>query len=227
MEELRTLNLELEQRVAQRTKELEESNRDLEQKNKMLEKLALTDALTGLFNRRAIDRLGERELRRRDRYPGPLSVGLIDVDHFKDINTRHTHSGGDKVLIDLGNVLKSSLRTVDSLGRIGGEEFLVVAPETGIDGATILGERIRSNVEKNVFTYKDAMNPVDRVIPVRVSIGFAVAEDGMEVDYEHMRHMAAAALSEAKSSGRNQCVVLRMPAIPLEPGSDRYPIQSA
>ncbi len=227
LEELRTLNLELEQRVIQRTKELEESNRDLEQKNKMLEKLALTDALTGLSNRRAIDRLGERELRRRDRYPGPLSVGLIDVDHFKDINTRHTHSGGDKVLIDLSNVLKNSLRTVDSLGRIGGEEFLVVAPETGIEGANILGERIRSNVEKNVFTYKDAINPVHTTIPVRVSIGFAVADDGMEVDYEQIRHLAATALSQAKSTGRNRCIVLRMPAIPLEPGTDRYPIQSA
>ena len=227
VEELRNLNLELEQRVAQRTKELEESNRDLEQKNKMLEKLALTDALTGLSNRRAIDRLGERELRRRERYPGSLAVGLIDVDHFKDINTRHTHSGGDKVLIDLSNVLKSSLRTVDSLGRIGGEEFLVVAPETGMEGAIILGERIRSNVEKNAFTYKDAIKPVDIVIPVRVSIGFAVAEDGMEVDYEQLRHIAAAALSEAKSSGRNRCIVLRMPAVPFERGGDRYPIQSA
>src|SRR6202040_3405420 len=87
LDELRRLNLELEERVQQRTRELEEANHELEQKNKMLEKLALTDPLTGLSNRRAMDRLAERELRRRDRrHHGPLSLGLIDVDHFKDIN---------------------------------------------------------------------------------------------------------------------------------------------
>src|SRR5207302_65397 len=83
LEELRRLNLELEQRVLQRTRELEEANHGLEHKNKMLEQLALTDPLTGLPNRRAMDRLTERELRRRDRYPSPLAVGLADVDHFK------------------------------------------------------------------------------------------------------------------------------------------------
>src|SRR5262249_14246223 len=76
LEQMRQLNAELEQRVAQRTKELEEANHELEQKNKMLEKLALQDPLTGLPNRRAMDRLAERELRRRDRYPGPLAIGL-------------------------------------------------------------------------------------------------------------------------------------------------------
>src|SRR5262249_40549938 len=74
LEQLRQLNAELEERVAQRTRELEETNQELDQKNKMLEKLALTDPLTGLSNRRAMDRLAEREMRRRDRYPGPLSL---------------------------------------------------------------------------------------------------------------------------------------------------------
>src|SRR5205085_9259794 len=79
LEELRQLNLELEKRVADRTRELEEANHELEQKNKMLEKLALTEPLTALPNRRAMDRLAERELRRRDRYPSGLTIGLIDV----------------------------------------------------------------------------------------------------------------------------------------------------
>jgi diguanylate cyclase (GGDEF)-like protein len=216
LEQLRQLNTELEERVAQRTKELEETNQELDQKNKMLEKLALTDPLTGLSNRRAMDRLAEREMRRRDRYPGPLSLALIDVDHFKEINARYLLPGGDKVLIDLGKVLPSSLRTVDLLGRIGGEEFLVIAPETGMEGARALGERIRSTVEKNVFTYKEA------IIPVKVSIGFAVDDSttddggGIKPDYEQMKHIAAAALSEAKNTGRNRCVVFRMPTIPFE-----------
>src|SRR5438552_14073413 len=192
LQELRQLNPELEQRVAQRTKELEETNHELEQKNKMLEKLALTDPLTNLPNRRSMDRLAERELRRRDRYPGPLAIAYIDADHFREINARYLHPGGDKVLVELGKALMSSLRSVDLLGRIGGEEFMVIAPETSMEGAIVLGERIRSTVERTEFTYKEAL------IPVRVSIGVAVAEQGVDVDYEQIKHHAADALSEAK-----------------------------
>src|SRR5262249_8761446 len=151
----RTLNSELEQRVQQRTRELEDANLELEQKNKMLEKLALTDPLTSLPNRRAMDRLAERQLRRRDRYPNPRALGPIAVDHFKQINNRYLLPGGDKVLIDLARCLQSSLRGVDFLGRIGGEEFLVIAPETNTEGASVLGERIRSMVECTPFHYKE------------------------------------------------------------------------
>jgi diguanylate cyclase (GGDEF)-like protein len=184
--ELRTRNRELEQR----TRELEEANFDLDQKNKMLEKLALTDPLTNLPNRRAMDRLAERELRRRDRFPSPLALGLIDVDHFKQINTRYLLSGGDKVLVDLARCLVGSLRGADILGRIGGEEFLVIAPETNLEGAHVLGERIRSAVQNTPFVYKDD------TIPVTVSLGFAVAEANVPADYEQMKHIAAAALAK-------------------------------
>jgi diguanylate cyclase len=210
LHELRALNLELEKRVQQRTRELEEANLELEQKNKMLEKLALTDPLTGLPNRRAMDRLAERELRRRDRYPSPLAVGLVDVDRFKDINSRYLLPGGDKVLVDLAGCLKGSLRTVDLLGRIGGEEFLVIAPETNMEGAAALGERIRSTVEATTFHYKE------HVIPVTVSLGFAVAEAGVPADYEQMKHMAAAALAEAKVKGRNRTILHSLTPRPFE-----------
>jgi diguanylate cyclase len=201
LEELRQLNLELERRVQERTKQLEEANHELEQKNKMLEKLALTNPLTGLPNRRAMDRLSERELRRRDRYPSALALGLIDVDHFKEINSHYLLPGGDKVLVDLARVLGASLRTVDFLGRIGGEEFLVIAPETNNEGAHVLAERIRVNVEKHPFQYKE------HTIPVTVSVGFAVADAETPADYEQMKHIGAAALAEAKLAGRNRCVV--------------------
>jgi diguanylate cyclase (GGDEF)-like protein len=210
LEELRRLNLDLEQRVQQRTRELEETNHELMQKNKMLEKLALTDPLTSLPNRRAMDRLAERELRRRDRYPEPVALGLIDVDHFKRINERYLLPGGDSVLVDMGKSLMASLRTVDSLGRIGGEEFLVVAPETNLTGATVLGERIRSSVEGHTFHYKDSP------IKVTVSIGFAVAEAGIAADYDQMKHIAAQALAEAKYTGRNRCVLHTLPHRPFE-----------
>jgi diguanylate cyclase (GGDEF)-like protein len=210
LESLRKLNAELEERIRQRTAELEETNRELITKNKMLEKLALTDPLTGLPNRRAMDRMTERELRRRDRYPSALALGLIDVDHFKQINANYLLPGGDRVLVELAKCLTSSLRNVDFVGRIGGEEFLVIAPETNTEGAVVLGERIRSEVEKHVFTYKE------HTIHVTVSIGFAVADQGMVADYEQMRHVAAAALSEAKITGRNRCVIVPASKHPFE-----------
>jgi len=210
LEELQRLNQELEARVQQRTRELEEAYHELEQKNKMLEKLALTDALTGLPNRRAMDRLAERELRRRERHPAPVAIGLIDVDHFKNINSQYLLPGGDKVLVDLAKCLKASLRDIDLLGRIGGEEFLIIAPETDIEGGQSLAERVRSTVEKNRFHYKEF------IIPVTVSIGMAVAEAGTKADYEQIKHLASAAMAEAKLKGRNCCVVHSLVERPFE-----------
>src|SRR5262249_19645848 len=130
----------------------------------------LTDPLTGIPNRRAMDRLIRSEQRRRARYPSPLALGVIDADHFKDINDRYLLPGGDHVLAPLAQVLADSVRAVDTVGRIGGEEFMVVAPETGMDGAVILAERIRSAVEKHTFSYQQ------QSIKVTVSLGFAVVE---------------------------------------------------
>jgi diguanylate cyclase (GGDEF)-like protein len=101
--------------------------------------------------------------------------------------------------------LTSSLRTVDSVGRIGGEEFLVVAPETNLEGAIALAERIRSAVEQSRTSYKG------EAINVTVSLGFAVAEDGVNCEYDQLRHFAAAALSEAKAKGRNRAEVWPAP----------------
>lgn len=208
--QLQQMNEELERRVIARTHELQAALTELEQKNTMLEKLALTDPLTGLPNRRAMDRLAERELRRRDRYPSGLAMGIIDVDHFKTINDRFLLPGGDQVLIDLARVLNSALRNVDILGRIGGEEFMVLAPETNRDGAMVLGERIRTTVERTTFTYQE------QIIPVRVSIGFAVTDDKTPIDYDSLKHAAAQALSEAKRTGRNRVVVHFVGKVPFE-----------
>ncbi len=222
-EQLRTHKEELEMRVAERTRqldqrsrELEDLNHELEQKNKMLEKLALTDPLTNLPNRRAMDRLAERELRRRDRYPSALALAMIDVDHFKAINDRYTHSAGDKVLVDMAKVLSSSLRTVDSLGRMGGEEFLLIAPETDMEGAVVLGERIRTSVESAKFPWTDEAVKVSTIIQVTVSIGFAVAQHNDAATYEDMKLVADRALAEAKRTGRNRCIFYAMPKVPFE-----------
>jgi diguanylate cyclase len=201
LDELRRLNLGLEERVQQRTRELEEANRQLQQKNSMLEKLALTDALTGIPNRRAMDRLVRSEQRRRARYPSPMALGVIDADHFKEINSRYLLPGGDHVLVSLAQVLADSVRSVDTVGRIGGEEFMVVAPETTLEGAHILAERIRAAVEQSEFVYKE------ETIRVTVSLGFAVAEAPVLATYDQMKHAAASALAEAKLTGRNRWII--------------------
>ena len=201
LDELRQLNQNLEERVQQRTWELAEANRHLQQKNTMLERLALTDPLTGIPNRRAIDRLVRAEQRRRSRYVGPLALGLIDADHFREINSKYLLPGGDHALIALAQTLVDSVRAVDSVGRIGGEEFLVLAPETSREGAVILAERIRAAVEGKEIRYKESL------IQLTVSIGFAVAEGGDLSTYDQLRHVAAQALSEAKAGGRNRCII--------------------
>jgi diguanylate cyclase (GGDEF)-like protein len=218
LEELRQLNLELEQRVQQRTRELEEAYHQLQQQNWMLQKLALTDTLTGLPNRRAMDRLARSEIRRRARYPGPLALGVIDVDHFKEVNARYLLPGGDQVLVGLARTFIGSLRTVDTIGRIGGEEFMLVAPETNQDGAVILGERIRAAVETSQYLYKEAP------IQVTVSLGIAVVDTEVAAEYDQIKHVAAVALEQAKREGRNRCLVRPVAAGTAAPDTDAQPV---
>ena len=172
LDQLREVNAELEQRVRDRTEKLEEANRALSSRNQILQRMALSDPLTSLANRRAMDRLGRNELIRRSRTPAPLTLGLLDADHFKRINTQYLLSGGDHVLIWLSQTLLNSVRTIDSVGRVGGEEFMIVAPETDAEGAMVLGERIRTTIEKAETTFNGEL------IRMTVSIGLAVLESG-------------------------------------------------
>lgn len=201
LDEYRRLNLELEQRVGDRTKELESALAQLQVKNQILEKMALTDPLTGLPNRRAIELIARKELLRRTRTPAPIAFGLVDADRFKQINSKYLLSGGDHVLTWLGHTLQATVRATDAVGRVGGEEFMIVAPLTDAAGADILAERVRATVANGDTTYHDAR------IRLTVSIGFAVAPPAAVVTYEQLREVAAAALAEAKTSGRNRCVV--------------------
>jgi diguanylate cyclase (GGDEF)-like protein len=208
LDKLKELNMELEEKVKERTLELVEAIHELHQKNQMLERLAMTDPLTGLPNRRALDHLAERELLWRKRSPGPLALGLIDIDHFKEINSAHRWMGGDRVLTVLSRSLTDSVREVDYLGRYGGEEFLFIAPQTDETGARILAERIRRNVEELRIPYRG------EEIRVTVSIGVAVAETDAPAEVDPMRDVAERALAEAKQAGRNRAVVHTLPAPP-------------
>jgi diguanylate cyclase (GGDEF)-like protein len=204
LEQQQQLNRDLEKRVAERTRALEEANHLLEQRARELERLALTDPLTGLFNRRAMDELARFELKRHARYPSPLTLGVIDIDHFKRVNTEYLLTGGDEVLKGVARTLTGTLREVDSVGRIGGEEFLVIARETNEEGALRLAERIRTTVANTAIGYEG------HAISITVSLGFAVADVGVPADYETMNKLAALALRHAKDNGRNRAEVRRL-----------------
>lgn len=201
LQELQQLNLELEQRVHERTSELEQANLLLQQRTRELERLVLIDPLTGLFNRRAMDGLALAELKRHSRYHNPLSLGLADVDFFKQINTAYDLTGGDEVLKGLARILTSSLREVDSVGRVGGEEFLIIARETDEVGANSLAERTRSMVEQTPIEFQGQQ------IRITISLGFAVAESNVATDFPTMYDIAAKALGLAKRMGRNRFVI--------------------
>lgn len=204
LEQLRQLNSDLENRVSERTHALQEANQLLEQRARELERLALTDPLTGLFNRRAMEELARFELKRHARYPSPLTIGLIDIDCFKDINTRYLLPGGDEALKGLARLLTNSLREVDSVGRIGGDEFLVIARETNEEGANRLAERIRSTVADTPIPY------AGQSIHLSISLSFAVAEVEVPADFDTMYRLAASAIKAAKDKGRNCFAVCRV-----------------
>jgi diguanylate cyclase len=199
LREMSELNVQLEDRVRQRTRELEEANRELEQRTQTLEKFALTDGLTLLPNRKALDHFVERELYLCRRFPAPLAVAIIDADFFKDINTKYLHLGGDQVLTQLARCMSEGLRKIDMLGRWGGDEFMLIGPQTHRAGAVALAERLRALVEAKSFDVHG------QEVPVTITIGLAVLEPGRSADYEQVKLAAAAALARAKANGRN-CV---------------------
>lgn len=111
------------------------------------------------------------------------------------------------MLIVLAQTLADSVRSVDNVGRIGGEEFMVLAPETDAEGARVLAERIRSAVERKEIRYKD------QLIRITVSLGFAVAHANQLSTYDHLKHVAAQCLGEAKTNGRNRSVIKEIPQV--------------
>lgn len=217
LNQLQQLNSELEQRVLDRTRALQEANQLLEQRARELERLALTDPLTGLLNRRAMEELARFELKRHARYPSALTIGLIDIDRFKEINTCYLLPGGDEALKGLARILTNSLREVDSVGRIGGDEFLIIARETNEEGAKRLAERIRATVAATPIPYGD------QIIRISVSVSFAVADIDAPIDFDRMYRVAACAIKDAKDKGRNCFSVCRLssgqPAIPYSPSA--------
>lgn len=163
-----------------------------------LERLARTDVLTSLSNRRDFYERAQQEVARAKRSGKAFSLMLLDVDFFKKINDQYGHAGGDEVLRRLSRVLSDLLREVDSPARLGGEEFVVLMPETPLEGARLVAERVRAGMEATVVELGDG-----RLIRFTVSIGLAQWADG-EDDIDVPLHRADEALYRAKAGGRNQ-----------------------
>src|SRR5208337_1683677 len=132
---------------------------------------ASTDPLTGAMNRIRIEERARFELMRSDRYGNKLSLLMIDLDHFKKVNDTYGHSAGDKVLKGFCDIARGLLRSIDILGRWGGEEFVALLPETSLAGAKIVAERLRSMIESSSF---------DNRIRVTASIGVACHREDEE-----------------------------------------------
>jgi diguanylate cyclase (GGDEF)-like protein len=177
---------------------------DLVDNARKLEELATTDSMTGLANRRHFMTLAATEWSRFQRYYRPLSVLMIDVDHFKSVNDRHGHAVGDQALISVANACLEGKRSSDIVGRIGGEEFAMLLPETDLYQARIVADRICKSVAAGAVTAEGVR------FNVTVSVGFAAAAVSMP-GFEALLNAADQALYQAKDQGRNRIVAWSPP----------------
>jgi diguanylate cyclase (GGDEF)-like protein len=172
-----------------------EDRESLQRANKALAALAVTDNLTGAYNRRKFDQVMRYEIKRTRRYQEPFSVIMLDIDHFKNVNDVHGHLAGDDMLRELTQRVAQTLRDVDWLFRYGGEEFVVAAPHTDLEHAAALAEKLREKI---------AATPFPHDIPGSVSLG--VAQAVPDDTTESLMQRVDAALYAAKEAGRNRVV---------------------
>ena len=193
LEDLHNRNRQLEALIESRTRELEDANR-------RLEKLSRMDGLTGIANRRSFDRMLAQEWSRAQRASAPLSLIMLDVDHFKHFNDHYGHPAGDKVIQLVAEVVREVIRESDIAGRYGGEEFVVLLPDVDKIGARLFAERLRQLVEALVVDYEGQ--------EIRFTISLGVADLGQRTqDHQQLIDWADRALYQSKHGGRNQVSV--------------------
>ena len=180
---------------------LQRLQRELIEKNKLLERLSITDPLTGLRNRRFLTEILSVEFQRANRYRTGLTILMADLDRFKEVNDRHGHLAGDEVLSVFAKRLQRRLRASDIAGRYGGEEFLVMLSQINAEGGVLFAERWRAEAEETPIELADG-----RSIRTTVSVG-VVSYTPIFKDGDELIAAADAALYRAKESGRNQVVV--------------------
>ncbi|MGO8673481.1 MAG: GGDEF domain-containing protein [Capsulimonadaceae bacterium] len=205
-EELQAIQMELEthnEELQAMREKLQADTNALADANKRLAGLATTDGLTGVKNHRAFQVQLEREYRASDHRNRPLSLVMLDIDHFKQFNDEFGHPAGDGVLREICRILERNVRQTDFIARYGGEEFVIILPETDIDGAIILAERFRYAIEHSPWAKR------------AITASFGVATRGSQVltpDFgtdlppatpQHLITEADRALYQAKANGRN------------------------
>ncbi|MAK92790.1 MAG: GGDEF domain-containing protein, partial [Oleibacter sp.] len=183
----------LQERLNEMEAEVKESRLAIEEQKRK----ATHDPLTGLPNRDAYQGRLEEELVRRHRYGGNLALIVADVDHFKKINDNYGHLAGDRVLTLIARTLRKHLRDIDFIARFGGEEFVILMPETNGADAWTAAEKLRTKIEQSPFNFRKER------VPVTMSFGISEfrALESPDVVFER----ADKALYKAKESGRNQC----------------------
>jgi len=188
-------------------RELEARRAELFEANRQLSHIAVTDGLTQIYNRRHVDELLHKEIKRftRRKY-SHLSVMMVDIDHFKKLNDAYGHLAGDGVLREIAQVLKEGVRETDTVARYGGEEFIIVMPDTHLDGAAYRAETLREMVERKDFPGHDG--PLHITISIGVAAFLSGSADGVI-------GVADRALYQAKRAGRNRVIVGAPEALPL------------
>ncbi len=179
---------------------LENANTDLQEKQRELERLTRLDGLTGLFNRNTFVELTKKELDRAQRQGTATAILLMDLDHFKRVNDTWGHPAGDAVLKHAAMVASTTVRSTDLVGRLGGEEFIVLLPGTSIEAARKLAEKIRMRLEGEAATWNDTR------MAITVSIGISGTTASEKQSFEVLYHDADKALYVAKQRGRNRVI---------------------
>ena len=180
--------------------QLLEINLSLHERQAELERLNQHDGLTGLFNRQTFVQLTGQELARAQRQGSDTTLLILDLDFFKRVNDFYGHPGGDAVLRHVADLVRASVRSTDLVGRLGGEEFMVLLPGTATDAGRTLAGKLCRQIESSPLIWQGV------TIPVTVSIGLASASAGKALDFEPLYREADTALYQAKDQGRNRVV---------------------
>ena len=171
-----------------------------------VKELAIKDGLTGLYNRRYFEEQIQKELERSHRYNNDLSFLILDIDHFKSVNDTYGHLNGDEILKEMAEIIDDSSRNIDIPIRYGGEEFVIILPETSLEGAHVIANRLRKRVANHEFLLTGKVAKDTPHIQITVSIGISHLMDGEEIAAEELVERGDKALYYAKEHGRNQVV---------------------
>jgi two-component system, cell cycle response regulator len=191
-------------RMGEHLEELKRKNTQLEDLLRAVEVMAVTDHTTRLYNRRHFEDVLQKEHARATRYEEPVSVMMIDIDHFKSVNDEFGHRVGDLVLLEMGEVISNHFRRIDTVARYGGEEFSVLLPRAKAMAAHVPAERLLKDVARHAFK---GLKGHDRKLTV--SIGIAGLPDSRISNEEQLLHAADEALYQAKRGGRNRIEVYK------------------